>query len=682
MLLTIFPRPRWRKSIAFRYLSIACGILVTTQVGLGLFQASGNFAQGLSFLKQKAEGQARFLSTVTPEAVLDMDFLALETLMRQTGRDRDFVYAVVLGPNEEPLTRFLDREHPLIQQALQTEGIRDRDRTLDAVEMKQLMAEVATNAKVYVIEKPITSGETFLGQIVLGYSVTNVQAQLYRSAALTILMAVGVSGLLAGVTIWLFERQVRTPLGQLAVWAQRFADGDLEQRVAMAQVNQEDEVGLLSTAFNTMADQLQNTLEGLQERNKTLAFTNAELARATRLKDEFLANMSHELRTPLNAVLGLSQALMEEIYGPLTEMQATSLQRILTSGEHLLSLINDILDLAKIESGKEELQRVPIQISVFGESTLDLLQHLADEKHISLTLNGTAVEPDWFEADERRIRQVLINLINNAIKFTPQGGAVTVMIQGDRVEEVLRFTVQDTGIGIAEKDMDELFEAFVQIESGLSRRYEGTGLGLALVRRIVELHGGSVVVESEVGVGSCFTVVLPWRNPENIVLTEDTLAIDRPTRPSTGQFDALSTLARTEPAPRISGENHLILIAEDNANNLEMLSDYLTFKGYQLTFAKNGLEAVSLAKEKKPQLILMDIHMPRMDGLEATRWIRADQDLEDIPIIALTALAMPGDREKCREAGLTDYITKPVNLPRLIQMMNKLLDSQSTSAST
>lgn len=678
MLLTIFPRPRWRQSIAFRYLSIACGILVTTQVGLGLFQARGNFAQGLAFLEQKAEGQAHFLSTVTPEALLDMDFLALETLMRQTGRDRDFVYAVVLGPDEDPLTRFLDREHPLIEEALKTQEISDRDQVLDAAEMKQLMVEIAANTNVYVIDEPITSGDTFLGQVVLGYSVTNVQDQLYRSAALTILIAVGVSGLLAGVTIWLFERQVRTPLGHLAVWAQRFADGDLEQRVAMTNVNQDDEVGLLSTAFNTMADQLQNTLEGLQERNKTLAFTNAELARATRLKDEFLANMSHELRTPLNAVLGLSQALIEEVYGPLTEMQATSLQRILSSGEHLLSLINDILDLAKIESGKEELQRVPIQISVFGETTLDLLQHLADEKQIRLTLKHTKTEPDWFEADERRMRQVMINLINNAIKFTPQGGAVTVNIQGDRAEEVLRFTVQDTGIGIAQEDMDQLFEAFVQIESGLSRRYEGTGLGLALVRRIVEIHGGSVVVESEVGIGSCFTVVLPWRNVDNILLTEDTIVIQRPTSEATSQFG--NTPSPAPVALHSSLDNHLILIAEDNANNLEMLSDYLAFKGYQLTFAKNGLEAVSLAKEKKPQLILMDIHMPRMDGLEATRWIRADRDLVDIPIIALTALAMPGDREKCREAGLTDYITKPVNLPRLIQMMNELLAPQAVSS--
>ncbi|MBP0017033.1 MAG: response regulator [Cyanobacteria bacterium SBLK] len=671
---SLFPRfASLRQSIAFRYLGIACGVLVSTQVALGLIQARSQFHGGLKALEQKADKQTQFLSAVVPEALLDMDFLAMEILMRQSGRDRDFVYSVILDRQGTPLTRYLDREHPSIARALETQGIDLEATSLQGEEMLNLLEAIEENANLAIVEKPIVSGETFLGKAVLGYSLENVRRQLYWQAGLILLEAIAASGLLAILTAVLFNRQVRRPLHRLASAAQQFAEGDLEHRARVGEGDRNDEVGRLTKSFNKMADRLQNTLEGLQERNRTLAFTNAELARATRLKDEFLSNMSHELRTPLNAVLGLSQALKEKVYGPLTERQELSLDRILTSGQHLLSLINDILDLAKIESGKEELQIVPLPVSILCQTCLDLVRRMAEEKHLELTLEVEVI-PNVFAVDERRIRQVLLNLLNNAIKFTPEGGSIAVTARGDRDEQVLRIAVRDTGIGIAREDMSKLFESFVQIESSLSRRYEGTGLGLALVRRLVELHGGSIAVESEVGKGSCFTVVLPWRNPEQLAPADkDRLAGAIGTIPES----ILATPPDIKiPAPP-DGE-YLILIAEDNENNVMMLADYLTFKGYKLAFAKNGLEAVSLAKETKPQLILMDIHMPRMDGLEATRWIRSDRETSDVPIIALTALAMPGDREKCKEAGLDDYITKPVNLERLLQRIHVVLNPENS----
>ncbi|MEM9540022.1 MAG: ATP-binding protein [Cyanobacteria bacterium P01_E01_bin.42] len=659
-----------RQSIAFRYLSIACGILVSTQVALGVMQARNRFDRGLNALEQKAERQTQFLSAVVPEALLDMDFLAMEILMRQSSRDRDFVYSTVVDRQGKPLTRYLDRKHPVVIRALEEQELNPDEESLNSEEMLQLLEAIGANSHVIEVEKPVVSGETFLGNVVLGYSLQDVRRQLYWNASSSLLMAIGVSGLLAAVTIVLFNRQVRRPLGQLAAVAQKLAEGNLEHRAELKGSNRHDEVGRLTRSFNKMADRLQGTMEGLQDRNRTLASTNAELARATRLKDEFLSNMSHELRTPLNAVLGLSQALMQKVYGPLTERQEVSLERILKSGQHLLALINDILDLAKIESGKEDLQLVPIPVSILCQTSLDLVRRLAEEKHLDLTLEVDAM-PDIFEVDQRRMRQVLINLLNNAIKFTPEGGKITVTARGDRREQVLHIAVRDTGIGIAREDMSKLFESFVQIESSLSRRYEGTGLGLALVRRLVELHGGSIAVESEVDKGSCFTVALPWRNPEKLAPVSDQRL---PETLGTIPESILATppaVAAASPPPG----DYLILIAEDNENNVMMLADYLTFKGYKLVFAKNGLEAVSLAKEKKPQLILMDIHMPRMDGLEATRWIRSDEETAEVPIIALTALAMPGDREKCKEAGLDDYITKPVNLERLLHSINDVLTS-------
>lgn len=235
--------------------------------------------------------------------------------------------------------------------------------------------------------------------------------------------------------------------------------------------------------------------EKLREANQTLAIANTELARANRLKDEFLANMSHELRTPLNAVLGLSQVLQEEVFGPLNDKQHQFVDNILSSGNHLLSLINDILDLAKIESGKFELERSPTSIRSLCEISLNVVRQQAQQKHIFLDAQ-LPPESQLMLLDERRMRQVLINLLSNGVKFTPDGGRLTLRVS-NLSSRWLLFEVEDTGIGIAASDQDRLFQPFVQIDSSLSRHYEGTGMGLALVKQIVELHEGQVSVSSE-----------------------------------------------------------------------------------------------------------------------------------------------------------------------------------------
>ncbi|MDB9313491.1 PAS domain S-box protein [Spirulina sp. CS-785/01] len=238
--------------------------------------------------------------------------------------------------------------------------------------------------------------------------------------------------------------------------------------------------------------------------------TNAELQRATRLKDEFLANMSHELRTPLNAILGLSEALQEGIYGSLTFQQQDSLKTIEQSGQHLLQLINDVLDLAKIEAGKMELHLHPVEIATLCHGSFTFIKPLATRKKIQLEQN---LDPHTLQiqADELRLRQALLNLLSNAVKFTPEGGKVTLNVQGHPETKTLSFQVIDTGIGIASQDCDRLFDSFVQIDSSFNRHYAGTGLGLALVKRIAEIHQGTIRVTSELGQGSCFTLTLPWQ---------------------------------------------------------------------------------------------------------------------------------------------------------------------------
>jgi signal transduction histidine kinase/CheY-like chemotaxis protein len=252
-------------------------------------------------------------------------------------------------------------------------------------------------------------------------------------------------------------------------------------------------------------------VERVAERTRELERANRELTRAARLKDEFLANMSHELRTPLTAVLGLAEALRDRVYGELNEKQIRALETIERSGAHLLALINDILDISRIEAGKLELEILPVSPAGVCEAGLRMVRGAAEKKRVTL-VSRLEADPGAFPADERRLRQILVNLLSNAVKFTPEGGMVTLTVAGD--SERIRFSIRDTGIGIAPEDMERIFEPFTQLDGGFSRFQEGTGLGLALVRRLIHLHGGDLSVESEPGEGSVFTVALPRAFPK------------------------------------------------------------------------------------------------------------------------------------------------------------------------
>lgn len=390
------------------------------------------------------------------------------------------------------------------------------------------------------------------------------------------------------------------------------------------------------------------------ERTADLRRANAELAQAVRAKDEFLATMSHELRTPLNAILGLAEGLRDTVYGALTERQMKAVSTIDQSGRHLLELINDILDLSKIESGTLDIHWERVSVFEVCQSSLNFVKESALKKRIQLDLRLS--DPTVaIQADPRRLKQILVNLLSNAVKFTPNEGAVTLEVVLDLEAEMICIAVQDTGIGISVNNMERLFIPFTQLDASLSRQYEGTGLGLALVRRLVDLHGGSVIVESSgVDKGSRFTICLPL------------YGVAQTAKP---------TLLPQEPLPTTVSARPLatILYVEDNEMNIETISEYLEAKGYHVEIARDGEEAIQCAQETLPALILMDIQLPVLDGLMATRRLRTDARFADTPIIALTALAMPGDRERCLAAGANEYVTKPVSLKGLLAMVEALL---------
>lgn len=398
---------------------------------------------------------------------------------------------------------------------------------------------------------------------------------------------------------------------------------------------------------------------------------NAELTRAARLKDEFLASMSHELRTPLAAVLGMSELLGEQVYGPMNPQQLKAINTVEESGRHLLTLINDILDLSKIEAGKLDLTIDSVSVEKICYASIQFIRQAAQKKNININSNyDNAVST--LEIDERRLKQILVNLLSNAVKFTPDDGQVGLDVVGDAGNHQVHFTVWDTGVGIAPEDIGKLFQPFVQLDSSLSRQYSGTGLGLAIVKRMVEVHGGTVSVESAVGQGSRFTVSLPW--PE-AVRADSLAAATRKPDESAIQSEPDTPTQQTQNAPSPWPPKHppLILIAEDDPQLAELLSDYLKENGFRVIIARNGVEALKRVRLEKPGLILMDIHMPEMDGLETTRYLKSRAEWADIPVIALTALAMPGDRERCLEAGANDYLSKPMQLQEMVKAINAQL---------
>ena len=412
-----------------------------------------------------------------------------------------------------------------------------------------------------------------------------------------------------------------------------------------------------------------------------LTQVNKDLERASQLKSEFLASMSHELRTPLNSIIGFSDLLQRQTAGSLTPRQVNHVKAIETSGQHLLQLINDILDLSKIEAGKVELSLEPVSIHELCTQCLRMIQPRAEAKNLALSLE-LDYRLERMLLDERRVSQMLINLLSNAVKFTQEGGMVKLAgrlaygsqlngdVRPDRspVSEGSRYLcleVTDSGIGIAPEKWHLLFRPFQQIDASLSRRHEGTGLGLALTKRLAELHGGTVSFQSVAGEGSVFRVWIPvteWRSLPKFV--------------KEAVSDLSGSTLGTKSQQMVSKR---ILVVEDQPSNQVLIAEFLESEGYMVELICDGnamlqtIQSPMVKLSSLPDLILMDVQLPGVDGFELIRQLKAHSLWQKVPVVAVTALAMSRDRERCLEAGADGYLSKPLNLDLVISTVRSLI---------
>lgn len=402
-------------------------------------------------------------------------------------------------------------------------------------------------------------------------------------------------------------------------------------------------------------------VENITERKQaetSLLEAKKEAESASEAKTKFLANMSHEIRTPITGVMGLSELLLED---EIPEQSREKVLRIKSASDSLLHVINEILDIGKLEAGKLEIEYLNCNLQQLIKDTLAIFKHSHNRSdEVRLSLSTAENFPDYAKTDPTRLRQVLINLIGNALKFTHEG---SVSVHCEIIEEpasdkeFIRFTITDTGIGISPQNMQKLFNEFSQADTSISRNYEGTGLGLSISKRLVELMGGSIAVKSEEGMGSTFWFSIPYQKVAKDSLVES---------PESSAKDYHATRALN------------ILLAEDNRVNQLIIKKYMQMYGHKVSIANNGAEAVSSVQNNQFDLILMDIRMPEMNGPEATKVIRENEDRQksSIPIIAVTADAIKENVDSFIEAGMNRVVSKPIDRVELILTINEVLDEQ------
>lgn len=524
-------------------------------------------------------------------------------------------------------------------------------------------------------EAPLALEGQVYGLVRFGVHTEGLEAGLFKVTRNSVLIGALVLALglvlMVGLTTWL-----TTHLRALAQASHRMARGEPVDHIPAG--TGPSELRQLAQAFNQMTGALQERMQALgdsERRQRSLVDDleglNAELEdrvarrtaeleaardaaeQANRAKSEFLSRMSHELRTPLNAILGFAQVLRARAH-ELPSLAAEPLRHIETAGWHLLQMINEVLDLARIESGRMSVSLESVDLAELLQQALQAIEPLARRKGVALQPGPTLPAPCWVRADRTRTRQVLDNLLSNAVKYNRPQGRVTARVQAAAQGRVA-VSILDTGRGMDARQLERLFEPFTRFVAP-GEGIEGTGIGLLITRRLLEAMGGRLDVQSQPGVGSCFRFELPAAQ-----------APQAPA-PAPGGEQAHAAAAAPAESPRT------VVYVEDNPSNVEVFRQVLGLRpGLALLTAGDGVTGLALVRAHRPDLVVIDIDLPGMDGLELCRRLRADPQTAPIPRLALSANAMPRDIEQAREAGFEAYLTKPMDVPALIAQLDRLL---------
>ena len=641
-------------------------LAIAASLGVGLLLSFLTFAVREVDQRRQAKTAELFamadVVAFNASAVIEFrDVLGARRLLSSFGEHKDVLAVRLIGITSDFHYRYDAADRPLPTQVEQG----DKPHRVRAVYADWSSVTVAV---------PIRSDDEIVGTVSISASLEAVWRAIVWNLALS-LLALTISFLIAFAIGRHMLASILAALGSLTETAQYIAESKDYSR--QAKIYSDDEIGRLGKAFNSMlgeiaqrdgqlADQRDHLEDTVQERTQALSLAKEAAEAASRAKSTFLSNMSHELRTPMNAIIGMTYMLKRNNQDPA---QVDKLGKIDDAANHLLRLLNDILDLSKIDADRMTLEQTSFTVDALTQELANLLAPRAESAHLRFILDLDArLKALQLVGDPLRLLQILLNLAGNAIKFTERGEVRVVgrIAEDDGQSVLLEMSVWDTGIGITAEALDRIFNPFEQADGSTTRKYGGTGLGLPICQRLVRLMGGEIEVVSTPGSGSVFTFAIRLRRTH--------VAAPEPQDKHQSGMAAERALREEFPACHI-------LMAEDDWVNqevaLELLRETL---GFKVDLASDGVEAVDLAVKRGYQLILMDMQMPNLDGLGATQAIRGIPGHADTPIIAMTANAFAEDRVLCLDAGMNDFIAKPVDPDDLFAMMLKWLRQSRASA--